>query len=320
MRPPDRPLMTRRGRTPPRRDRATDGAADPRSRTMATRAMANATTNATTSAMTRHRVSSSRRARGWRTASRASSEDGRGTTEDAIDALAELSDGRWRVGRYRSKRKEHLVNELGDIVAEERSGSNIAEHVGWNDGGKLRFCVATVARELDLDEDEVGKKLVNLFALVPGMESRIGDVKMADVVRMTARVPDVAVAMVRLRDLLPEADLSKMVTARPSLLLEDFDDIARKIGELRECAPRLRWDAILSDFPHLWEIHDMRGNMEMLKEKLSVEDDDALTKLLGGRPELLLSVQSRHDMITYDNGTLAQVEAMVNGDRTSDGW
>ena len=64
----------------------------------------------------------------------------------------------------------------------------------------------------------------------------------------------------------------------------------------------------------------MRGNVEMLKEKLSVEDDDALTKLLGGRPELLLSVQSRHDMITYDNGTLAQVEAMVNGDRTSDGW
>ena len=285
---------------------------------MATRA--NATANATTSATTRRRVSSSRRARRWRRASRASREDGGETTEDAIDALAELSDGRWRVGRYRSKRKEHLVNELGDIVAEERSGSNIAEHVGWNDGGKLRFCVATVARELDLDEDEVGKKLVNLFALVPGMESRIGDVKMADVVRMTARVPDVAVAMVRLRDLLPEADLSKMVTARPSLLLEDFDEIARKIGELRECAPRLGWDAILSDFPHLWEIHDMRGNVEMLKEKLSVEDDDALTKLLGGRPELLLSVQSRHDMITYDNGTLAQVEAMVNGDRTSDGW
>lgn len=247
-------------------------------------------------------------------------EDGRATTEDAIDALAELSDGRWRVGRYRSKRKEHLVNELGDIVAEERSGSNIAEHVGWDDAGKLRFCVATVARELDLDEDEVGKRLVNLFTLVPGMESRIGDLKMVDVVRMTARVPDVAVAMVRLRDLLPEANLSKMVAARPSLLLEDFDELARKIGELRECAPRLRWDMILSDFPHLWEVRDMRGSVNLLKEKLAIEDDEALTKLLGGQPELLLSVQSRHDMIMYDHGTLAQVEAMVNGDRTSDGW
>ena len=40
--------------------------------------------------------------------------------------------------------------------------------------------------------------------------------------------------------------------------------------ELRECAPRLRWDAILSDFPHLWEIHDMRANVAVLKEKLSV--------------------------------------------------
>lgn len=295
--------------------------------TTATRAAmdAIATTSASASTVTTtrggRRVSSRRaRRRGTTATSRASRDDGRATTEDAIDALAEMSDGRWRVGRYRSKRKEHLVNELGDIVAEERSGSNIAEHVGWDDAGKLRFCVATVARELDLDEDEVGKRLVNLFTLVPGMESRIGDLKMVDVVRMTARVPDVAVAMVRLRDLLPEANLSKMVAARPSLLLEDFDELARKIGELRACAPRLRWDMILSDFPHLWEVHDMRGNVNLLKEKLAIEDDEALTKLLGGRPELLLSVQSRHDMIMYDNGTLAQVEAMVNGDRTSDGW
>jgi len=121
-------------------------------------------------------------------------------------------------------------------------------------------------------------------------------------------------------EILPEANLEKMIAGRPSLLLSDADELREKIADLRACAPRLRWDAILSDFPELWEVRNFRESIDALKEKLSITDDETLTKLLGGQPNLLLTVQSRHDMISYDNGTLQQVEAMVRGDRSSDGW
>ena len=287
-----------------------------------TRASPSASTMARASATT---ATTARRARArgrgsGRERARARATEGERVTEDAIGALRELADGTWNVGTYKSKRKVHLVNELGDIVGEEEALANISEQPGWDDAGKMRFCVMTVSDELGIDEDEVGKRLAQLFTLVPGLEGRMGDIRIADVTRLAARVPDVALAMIRLKDILPEANLERMVAARPSLLLADADELRRKISDLRACAPRLRWDKILSDFPELWDVRDFRENIEALKEKLSITDDETLTKVLGGQPGLLLSVQSRHDMILYDNGTLRQVQATVAGDTTSDGW
>jgi len=278
-----------------------------------------------TRALTTTTTTTARRARArWcgsgRERATARATEGERVTEDAIGALRELADGTWNVGTYKSKRKAHLVNELGDIVGEEEASENISEQPGWDDAGKMRFCVMTVSDELGIDEDEVGKRLAQLFTLVPGLEGRMGDIRIADVTRLAARVPDVALAMIRLKDILPEANLERMVAARPSLLLADADELQKKISDLRACAPRLRWDKILSDFPELWDVRDFRENIEALKEKLSVTDDETLTKVLGGQPGLLLSVQSRHDMISYDNGTLRQVEASMSGDLTSDGW
>ena len=252
-------------------------------------------------------------------ARRASARVARAASEDAIDALRELAGDAWSVGRYESKRRKHLTTELGDIVGEEASRENIAEQPGWNAEGKVRYCVMTVMDELGLTEEEVEERLGNLFALVPGLEQRMGEVKIADIVRLAARVPDVATKMIRLRNLLPDADLAKMVSTRPSVLLETDQELVRKVGELRETCPRLRWDAILSDFPEIWAIRDLRGSVLLLKEKLSL-DDESLTKALSGNPLLLLSVQSRNDMISYDNGTWAQVQATISGDKFSDGW
>ena len=255
-----------------------------------------------------------------RRARRARGRETRAASEDAIDALRELAGDAWSVGRYESKRRSHLTTPLGDIVGEEESRENIAEQPGWNAEGKLRFCVMTVGDELGLTEEEVEERLGNLFALVPGLEERIGEVKIADIVRLAARVPDVATKMIRLRSLLPEADLAKMTSLRPSVLLETDEELGRKVGELRESCPRLRWDAVLSDFPEILGIRDLRGSVLLLKEKLSLEDDESVTKALGGNPLLLLSVQSRQDMISYDNGTWAQVQATISGDKFSDGW
>jgi hypothetical protein len=48
----------------------------------------------------------------------------------------------------------------------------------------LRFCVGAVAAELGLPEADVGRKMQQLFTLAPGLERRVGEVKVADIVRM----------------------------------------------------------------------------------------------------------------------------------------
>ena len=125
----------------------------------------------------------------------------------AIKLLGDMDENPWSVNTYHSKRATHKVNELGDIIGEDDAPENILEQPGWDDAGKLRFCVSTVAAELDLPEEEVGEKMRQLFTLAPGIERRVGEVKVADIVRMVASLPDVAAAFLKLRTILPAADL-----------------------------------------------------------------------------------------------------------------
>lgn len=101
----------------------------------------------------------------------------------AIKLLGDM-ESPWGVGTYHSKRATHKVNELGDIIGEDDAPENILEQPGWDDAGKLRFCISTVAVELDLTEEDVAGKLHQLFTLAPGIERRVGQVKVADIVRM----------------------------------------------------------------------------------------------------------------------------------------
>lgn len=107
----------------------------------------------------------------------------------------------------------------------------------------------------------------------------------------------------------------KIVESRPSILLEDLDDLAIRIGELREETPKLNWDAVLTDFPMLFEIKNPAANVRELASKFPGQD---VTTLLGRKPSLLLGVQSRDDMISYDNGSLAQVNDTIKGAAKSD--
>ena len=57
------------------------------------------------------------------------------------------------------------------------------------------------------------------------------------------------------------------------------------------------------------------GNVRELASKFPGQD---VTALLGREPTLLLGVQSRDDMISYDNGSLAQVNESIKGTTKSD--
>ena len=235
----------------------------------------------------------------------------------AIDLLSKSADNPWSVNTYHSKRAAHRVNELGDIVGEDDAPENILQQPGWDDAGKLRFCVATVADELGVSREDVEEKMRQLFKLVPGIERRVGEVKTADIVRMVASLNDVVKAFTRLRQMLPTADLGKIVEGRPGILLEDLDALEVRIGNLRKATPKLNWDAILTDFPVLFSVRDPAGACEEIAGKFPTQD---ATQIIGRNPSILLSTQSGDDMISYDNGSLKQVRATVAGDGTSDGW
>jgi len=242
------------------------------------------------------------------------------SNDRAIDALRSKAENPWSVNVYHSKRKEHKTNELGDIVSEEANdGSNILEQPGWDADGKLRFSIMIISEELGLTEKEVEDRVGQLFTLIPGLKTKVGIMKTADLVRISASIPDVYKSLVALKDVFPGADLPTMITNRPSILLEDAKEMERKVKQLRVACPKLNWDAILSDHAYIFEIKNPGANCLALKEKLGTTVKD-FEMYIARNPMSLLSVQTGEELLEYDNGSLRQLKANLEGTPKAEGW
>ncbi len=221
---------------------------------------------------------------------------------------------------YHSKRREHKTDELGDILSEEANdGDNILEQPGWDAQGKLRFSIMVMSEELGLSEKQVEERVGQLFTLIPGLKTKVGIMKTADLVRISASIPDVYKSLVALKEVFPDADLPTMITNRPSILLEEAKEMERKVKQLREACPGLNWDAILSDHAYIFEIKNPGENCLALKEKLGTTVKD-FELYVARNPMSLLSVQTGEELLEYDNGSLRQLKENLEGTPKAEGW
>ena len=133
-------------------------------------------------------------------------ESERYSNDKAIEALSSNKENAWSVNVYHSKRKEHKTDELGDILSEEANGGdNILEQPGWDAQGKLRFSIMVISEELGLSEKQVEERVGQLFTLIPGLKTKVGIMKTADLVRISASIPDVYKSLVALKEVFPDA-------------------------------------------------------------------------------------------------------------------
>ena len=247
-------------------------------------------------------------------------ESERYSNEKAIDALSSNAENAWSVNVYHSKRREHKTNELDDILSEEANdGDNILEQPGWDARGKLRFSIMVMSEELGLSEKQVEERVGQLFTLIPGLKTKVGIMKTADLVRISASIPDVYKSLVALKEVFPDADLPTMITNRPSILLEEAKEMERKVKQLREACPGLNWDAILSDHAYIFEIKNPGENCLALKEKLGTTVKD-FELYVARNPMSLLSVQTGEELLEYDNGSLRQLKENLEGTPKAEGW
>ena len=254
------------------------------------------------------------------TTSRNEGDSGEYSNDRAIEALSSKANNLWSVNVYHSKRKEHITNELGDIENEEaNSGKNIVDQPGWDADGKLRFSITIISEELGLSEKQVEDRVGQLFTLIPGLKKKVGVMKTADLVRISASIPDVYKSLVGLKEVFPGADLPTMITNRPSILLEEIDEMERKVKQLREACPKLNWDAILSDHAYIFEIKNPGKNCLALKDKLGTSVKD-FEMYIARNPMSLLSVQTGEELLEYDNGSLKQLKENLEGTPKADGW
>ena len=110
-----------------------------------------------------------------------------------------------------------------------------------------------------------------------------------------------------------------MITNRPSILLEEIDEMERKVKQLREACPKLNWDAILETTPYIFRDKKSGKNCLALKDKLGTSVKD-FEMYIARNPMSLLSVQTGEELLEYDNGSLKQLKENLEGTPKAGGW
>ena len=193
---------------------------------------------------------------------------------------------------------------------------NLVALPGWDAAGKERLAATIVSKELGVEPALVMERMQQLKVLLPGLASRLGTMRTADVARLAASVPDVAARLVRLRGVFKSdrCDVAAMCSIQPSLLSEETEAVAAKLEALRRLFPTIDVEALAAAAPRVLDV-----------ERTAVAAAE-LTRLMGGLgvdipqmiakdPDMLLSVQKGDDIIPYDNGSEKQVQASLRARR-----
>jgi len=169
-------------------------------------------------------VKADRLLRGARFTVRVKGDDGDGLREPTA------SEAPWMVGTYYTRRKVRET-KLGQISGMEDRG-DVSDPIGWDEDAKIRLAVTCVAKELGLSEKFVQKKTTLLQKLVPDLKPKLSTMKVADLARLATMVHDVPSQLLALRDIFPTANISRLVSQRPTILLEDMESVKEKANEV----------------------------------------------------------------------------------------
>ena len=241
---------------------------------------------------------------------------------------AEEADAPWQIGLYYTKRPSHKTTPLGEIMEEDIE--NLVDLPGWDAAGKERLAAMVVAKELGMEQTAIMERLAQLKILLPGLASRMGTMRTADLARLAMRVPDVAAQLVRLRGVFSSAaaDVAGMCAQEPALLEADVGALQARLAALRPLLPGVDVEALASVAPRVLNVEDTQDALIELERLLP--PGTSIPQMVAQDPDLLLSVQKGKNLILYDNGSEAQVRASLKarasgdadgaGDASPEGW
>ncbi|KAF6259426.1 hypothetical protein COO60DRAFT_1513264 [Scenedesmus sp. NREL 46B-D3] len=204
---------------------------------------------------------------------------------------------------------EHIFKPDVDGSSSSSSASTIQAPwtVGWqmsernmmlNDELKLRLIKRIASQELQVSEAELEERLQQLYNLLPDLASRLVKAPPKRVAQLAVNTDSIAARLLSLRDIFPQANTSKMVSNRLTLLLDDdMEAVAAAAARLRQLLPQIHVDRFVEAFPLVLDVDDFELALEDARRIMPGID---ITKMLRSNPDVILSLQKGKNLIPYD--------------------
>ncbi|KAL4458509.1 hypothetical protein ABPG75_013374 [Micractinium tetrahymenae] len=168
---------------------------------------------------------------------------------------------------------------------------------------------STVARQLSVSEEEAGRRLHQLAALLPDLGSHVDRMDPAVVARLAADVGSVTRRLLQLRVIFPEADAFKLALRAPVLVLgASRPRLERAAKQLRRLLPGLNVDRLVEDEPELLDVKALRG---ALKDFRRAEPELDVAQALQLDPSMVFRFSLRHGKPNLDAALSRRTAAML---------
>lgn len=160
--------------------------------------------------------------------------------------------------------------------------------------GKILAVVRGAARAANMSDELFRAKFLELSVLLPNMSSqRLLQLDRTLLAQLVVDTSGVARRLVGLQELFPGADIAKLVSKRPGLLLQSvFEHVPAARDELAQLFPQTDIDAMVQEQPLLLT-EDVASCIEELQRLMPMQDP---LQTLRYNPHMLVAVMSNRNL------------------------
>ncbi|GMH45048.1 hypothetical protein BSKO_13005 [Bryopsis sp. KO-2023] len=162
-------------------------------------------------------------------------------------------------------------------------------YLDWDDSAQRRLVQLVASEKLGISLEELTDRVAELGVLLPDMVTKLARMKADLLVKLLASPSSVSEKMIVLREELPDADVSTLVSRFPYLIAEfSSEEIRDRLGEMRRTLEGVDLASLLTKEPRLFSV-DMDRVLQEITRLMGEEIDPV--SFLVSQPEMVLSME-----------------------------
>ncbi|WIA20357.1 hypothetical protein OEZ85_006188 [Tetradesmus obliquus] len=158
----------------------------------------------------------------------------------------------------------------------------------WSDANKCRLVALVAAQQLAIPMADMEQRLEALMLLLPDLAGTIFKLQPGLLAGLTSDLAVTSSRLLALRELLPAANVSRVVAERPQLLLQDSSEVQQAVEVLQQLLHVERVDKLVEAQPLLLVTPCVEEVLADIRRLLPGRDAE---QLLAADPDWVLRVQ-----------------------------
>ncbi|BDA40891.1 hypothetical protein COCOBI_01-5450 [Coccomyxa sp. Obi] len=168
----------------------------------------------------------------------------------------------------------------------------------WTNDLKLQLLKRNIAQQINLRVEDVDERLIEVTSLLPGLLSRLQTIKASTVAQLCDDPRALARRLLQVKSIFPGADAAQIFLQHPVYMLrQDISLIQAAADRLRQLIPDVNVDKLVEEHPQLLDVEGFELALSHARETIPSLD---VVHMMRYNPSMIFGFQRGAQLIPYD--------------------